>query len=113
MGFPDISTIDFDSIEVVSVPKKLRDITDLYRAHNYEDADMQLEAYKKLPHHTRRRSRRSLHFSGAISSRRLGILWSITYIWVNGVRAICGRRLPCRCRTHLEDQSRKALRMTV
>lgn len=49
MGFPDISTIDFSNINVVSIPKKLKDIAELYRARNFAEADRLLEAFKKLP----------------------------------------------------------------
>lgn len=49
MGFPDISTIDFNNIKVVSVPKKLRDIAQLYRDGHYEEADMRLAAFEKQP----------------------------------------------------------------
>lgn len=49
MGFPEISEIDFDNIEVVRVPKKLKDIAALYRARDFEKADKLLEAFGKLP----------------------------------------------------------------
>lgn len=49
MEFPDISTIDFAAIEVVSVPKKLRDIAGLYRVRDFEQADPLLAGFKKLP----------------------------------------------------------------
>lgn len=49
MGFPDISTIDFNNIQVVSVPKKLRDIAELYRARNFTEADPLLATFKKQP----------------------------------------------------------------
>lgn len=49
MAFPDISTIDFDKIEPVSVPKKLRDIAELYRARDFAQADPLLAAFKKQP----------------------------------------------------------------
>lgn len=49
MGFPDISTIDFTSIKVVSIPKKLRDIADLYRSRDFAEADVRLASFAKLP----------------------------------------------------------------
>lgn len=49
MGFPDISAVDFENIEVVRVPKKLKDIAELYRARDFEEADKLLEAFGKLP----------------------------------------------------------------
>lgn len=49
MGFPDISAIDFDNIEVLRAPKKLKDITELYRARDFEEADRLIAAFGKLP----------------------------------------------------------------
>lgn len=47
--FLDISTIDFNNITVVSVPKKLRDIAQLYRDGHYEEADLRLASFEKQP----------------------------------------------------------------
>ncbi|MDE6726995.1 MAG: hypothetical protein K2J80_03525 [Oscillospiraceae bacterium] len=69
MGFPDISTIDFDSIEVVSVPKKLRDITELYRVRDFVQADSMLAGFKKLPR-KKAAIEAQLAFFSAISVRR-------------------------------------------
>lgn len=49
MSFPDISTIDFNSITVVSVPKKLRDIAQMYRDGHYDEADSRLASFEKQP----------------------------------------------------------------
>lgn len=50
MILPDISEIDFNAIEIVRIPKKLKEITALYRACNYEEADKRLAEFEKLPH---------------------------------------------------------------
>lgn len=49
MGFPDISTIEFNYINVVSVPKKLRDIAELFRDGHYEEANLRLASFEKQP----------------------------------------------------------------
>lgn len=49
MSFPDISTLDFNNINVVSVPKKLRDIAQLYRDGHYDEADLRLASFEKQP----------------------------------------------------------------
>lgn len=46
----NLSEFDFDAINPVSVPKQLKDITNLYRACKFDEANALLEKFGKLPH---------------------------------------------------------------
>lgn len=86
MGFPDISNIDFDNIEVVRVPKKLKDIAELYRSRDFEEADRLLSAFGKLSRQTAAIKAQLAFFSCDFGSAIENIMEYYTYLgeWYTG-----------------------------